>query len=325
MQFLKVHSARQGPADNRHTRIILPDHRLLCLSHKSVNRATSLAMTGKKQPTVLQRGLLETVTALTPCVCISGFTFYNTKRPPQYNPNVQPSQYSASRFSNAPSEVSVVTTGEKAGTAPMINNTNTVPPYMWDNKDPDLDDPLHNPDPVRDAALDRSFTLFSARGWMNASALFILVLGLLILFAGYPIIIYARQSKHVGPGFNLGGINGSGQVPDLPHMPKLIDDETPMDARTRTGADGKSYNLVFSDEFNQDGRTFWPGDDPYWEAVNLHYWPTGDLEWYDPQVRAAAAWEAFRLGSYSLTGHYYQGWEAGDNDGGNAHRQSELA
>lgn len=30
--------------------------------------------------------------------------------------------------------------------------------------------------------------------------------------------------------------------------------------------------LVFSDEFNTDGRTFYPGDDPYWEAVDLHYW-----------------------------------------------------
>jgi len=24
--------------------------------------------------------------------------------------------------------------------------------------------------------------------------------------------------------------------------------------------------LVFSDEFNTDGRSFFPGDDPYWEA-----------------------------------------------------------
>jgi hypothetical protein len=31
-------------------------------------------------------------------------------------------------------------------------------------------------------------------------------------------------------------------------------------------------HLVFSDEFNTDGRTFYPGDDPYWEAVDLHYW-----------------------------------------------------
>jgi len=23
-------------------------------------------------------------------------------------------------------------------------------------------------------------------------------------------------------------------------------------------------------------------DDPFWEAVNLQYWPTADIEWYDP-------------------------------------------
>ncbi|GJE88368.1 glycoside hydrolase family 16 protein [Phanerochaete sordida] len=218
--------------------------------------------------------------------------------PYSHHPNVYANQYSTSRFSNngpapsaAPSathsEISVVTTREKAGTAPMLGAaapTNTVGPYLWDTKDPDLDDALHNPDPVRDAALDRSFTLFSARGWMNASALFLLVAGLLVLFAGYPIILFVRDNKPVGPGFNLGGINRTGQVPDLPHMPTLIDTDTPSEAMTRTGTDGKTYNLVFSDEFNQAGRTFWPGDDPYWEAVNLNYWPTGDLEWYDPQA-----------------------------------------
>lgn len=120
---------------------------------------------------------------------------------------------------------------------------------------------------------------------MNASALFLIVAGLLVLFAGYPIIIYTQNPQKVGPGFNLGGINKTGQVPNLPNMPKLIDPDTPDNVMTRVGTDGMTYNLVFSDEFETDGRTFWPGDDAYWEAVNLHYWPTGDLEWYDPQVR----------------------------------------
>lgn len=26
----------------------------------------------------------------------------------------------------------------------------------------------------------------------------------------------------------------------------------------------------------------YPGDDPYWEAVDLWYWATNDQEWYDP-------------------------------------------
>ena len=36
--------------------------------------------------------------------------------------------------------------------------------------------------------------------------------------------------------------------------------------------DGEELELVFSDEFEQEGRSFYPGDDPYWEAVDLHYW-----------------------------------------------------
>jgi len=147
--------------------------------------------------------------------------------------------------------------------------TSTVPQVLWD-KDPDLDDALHTPDAP--GHRDRSFTLFSGRGWLNAGALFLLVAGLLVLFAGYPVIHYVTHPPGKISGYNLGGINASGQIPDLPGLPSLIDRDTPTSAFTRTGSDGKTYDLVFSDEFNIDGRTFYPGDDPYWEAVDLHYW-----------------------------------------------------
>lgn len=65
-------------------------------------------------------------------------------------------------------------------------------------------------------------------------------------------------------------------------MPQLIDADTPDSAKTRTGFDGQDYELVFSDEFNVDGRTFYPGDDPFWEAMDFWYGSTADLEWYDP-------------------------------------------
>ncbi|KIK69666.1 glycoside hydrolase family 16 protein [Collybiopsis luxurians FD-317 M1] len=203
--------------------------------------------------------------------------------PYSYNPNParDAALYSNSRFSAAPSEHSASSISAGAEKAAVLANTATVPQYLWD-KDPELDDALHNPDPVRDAKLDRSFTVFSARGWLNAGALVLLILALLTLFAGYPIINNFAHPQAAITGFNLGGINGTGQIPDLPSVPSLIDADTPSSARTRTGTDGKSYNLVFSDEFNKEGRTFYPGDDPYWEGVDLHYWPTGDLEWYDP-------------------------------------------
>jgi len=63
----------------------------------------------------------------------------------------------------------------------------------------------------------------------------------------------------------------------------LIDKETPAEVRKKVSwLDGSEMQLVFSDEFNTDGRSFYPGDDPYWEAADLHYWATNNMEWYDP-------------------------------------------
>lgn len=69
----------------------------------------------------------------------------------------------------------------------------------------------------------------------------------------------------------------------------LIDLETPDSVYTIQSFRDPSteLQLVFSDEFNEEGRSFYPGrvylvlrtcdghlvgDDPYWEAVDLHYW-----------------------------------------------------
>ena len=165
------------------------------------------------------------------------------------------------RFSAQPSENALPPEKRHAPT------TTTVPQYIWD-KDPDIDDALHNPDPHGHF----SFTFFSARGWINGSAIFLLIVTLVTLFVGYPLILHFTHLPRPIVGFNLGGINGSGQIPDLPGLPSMIDADTPPSALTRKGSDGNLYDLVFSDEFNVDGRTFYPGDDPYWEAVDLYYW-----------------------------------------------------
>ena len=110
----------------------------------------------------------------------------------------------------------------------------------------------------------------------------------------------AKKQTNQG-GFNLGGINATGQIPDFATHVALIDPDTPKSAHSiQSYVDpNKEMVLVFSDEFNQDGRSFYPGDDPYWEAIDLHYWGTvslnlkmdylsvtpcfqDDLEWYDP-------------------------------------------
>ncbi|KAG5654618.1 hypothetical protein H0H81_011593 [Sphagnurus paluster] len=89
--------------------------------------------------------------------------------------------------------------------------------------------------------------------------------------------MYLRNARDHRNAYNPGGgINSTGQIPSLGNY-GLIDIETPKDAyKRRSRRDGNTWNLVFSDEFNTDGRTFYPGDDPYWEAA------TNNLEWYDP-------------------------------------------
>ncbi|KIJ20369.1 glycoside hydrolase family 16 protein [Paxillus involutus ATCC 200175] len=116
--------------------------------------------------------------------------------------------------------------------------------------------------------------------------LILLLVGLVTLFAGYPIVTYfTRKQISNNGGFNLGGTNASGQVPTMPGNRGLIDIDTPKEAYTKPSWNGgPNMELVFSDEFNVPGRTFWPGDDPYWEAANLHYWETNNLEWYDPEA-----------------------------------------
>ncbi|KAG9047513.1 hypothetical protein FS837_002098 [Tulasnella sp. UAMH 9824] len=144
---------------------------------------------------------------------------------------------------------------------------------------PEPDDHIHNPDPRRDRKNDKGGTIFTSRGIANLGCLFLLAAMLLTLFAGFPIITYFLEHplSTLG-GYNLGGINETGQVPDMAGNWALIDKDTPQDVYTKTAyTDSTEMVLVFSDEFNVEGRTFYPGDDPFWEAVDLHYW-----FWYDP-------------------------------------------
>ncbi|KAF8640087.1 hypothetical protein AX17_001327 [Amanita inopinata Kibby_2008] len=144
------------------------------------------------------------------------------------------------------------------------------------------DDSLHNPDARSEKYSIGNPMLFSTRGLANLGCLAVLCSGLLALFVGYPLATYVYRVSPLTPGFNLGGINASGQVPSLGNF-GLVDLDTPKDAYVKPSyRDGSKMMLVFSDEFNTNGRSFYPGDDPYWEAADLHYWATNNLEWYDP-------------------------------------------
>ncbi|KAI8455769.1 beta-glucan synthesis-associated protein-domain-containing protein [Phakopsora pachyrhizi] len=96
-----------------------------------------------------------------------------------------------------------------------------------------------------------------------------------LLSPGKPDEIFTFKKKTRRQGASRYIIEPEGNftcvTPPIPGFKTLIDPETPASAKSRVGADGLEYELVFSDEFNTDGRTFWPGDDPYC-----------DQEWYDP-------------------------------------------
>ncbi|SAM64999.1 related to KRE6-glucan synthase subunit [Ustilago bromivora] len=144
------------------------------------------------------------------------------------------------------------------------------------------DDYLHS----IDTKWDSSSHSWNLRGFLNVLTLTFLALSLLMLFLGYPVLIKVKNmyDNDTKGAFGLGGTNGSGQVPAL-DIVSLIDADTPQSAmKWASGYDESSYHLVFSDEFEVEGRTFWPGDDPYWEAVDLWYSGTGDFEWYSPEA-----------------------------------------
>jgi beta-glucanase (GH16 family) len=132
----------------------------------------------------------------------------------------------------------------------------------------------------------------------------------------YPITkFYGTTPLGTLGGFGLGGTNATGQVPDIQNRRALIDPDTPQAARSRPALNGGGdMELVFSDEFNTDGRTFYPGDDPFWEAVDLHYWATGNAEWYDPAAvttgggSLAITYSANPENGLNYTGGMIQSW-----------------
>lgn len=138
------------------------------------------------------------------------------------------------------------------------------------------DDYLHIPDKNIDAHSIRP----TWRGCLNFSTLFIIACALLMLFIGYPLIANFTDSYN---NVNDRYIQNA-KSPPIP-MPPLIDPATPKKAYSRQSQyDQSEWDLVFSDEFDTEGRTFWPGEDPYWEAGDFYYLATQDYEWYTPEA-----------------------------------------
>jgi len=95
------------------------------------------------------------------------------------SPNQSPYHFTngdAKRNSAAGSLMGVQAGGSTGATTTML---------LWDEKDPELDDALHRPDPP---GKRRNGFSWSTRGCINMGTVFLLIGALLTLFAGYPII-----------------------------------------------------------------------------------------------------------------------------------------
>ncbi|KAJ5739506.1 hypothetical protein N7533_012290 [Penicillium manginii] len=151
-------------------------------------------------------------------------------------------------------------------------------------EDVEKDDYLHNPDP---ADKEGECDICNRRGVLNVGGLVVLTLGILVLFIGYPVITWVEGILKPTPPCPAGDNNCLDVEPRelLENIRKgLIDPDTPADAMWKKNSDGKDWKLVFSDEFNMPGRTFFDEDDPFFQAVDLWYGVTMDKEWYDPDA-----------------------------------------
>ncbi|ODQ64434.1 beta-glucan synthesis-associated [Nadsonia fulvescens var. elongata DSM 6958] len=150
----------------------------------------------------------------------------------------------------------------------------------------EADDYLHNPDPILDAKFDRKCHRLDRRGFFAVASLALLVVGAIGIFIILPVLTFTgKASPHGQVKPTTYEILSNYQYSTLGALrTNLVDEDTPTEALTREAKDGADWVLVFSDEFNKEGRTFYENDDQFWTAVDIHYAATQDLEWYDPDA-----------------------------------------
>jgi Beta-glucan synthesis-associated protein SKN1/KRE6/Sbg1 len=155
--------------------------------------------------------------------------------------------------------------------ASPINTTVQTPLYhTFSDENPyteDLQKDLADKD--FDTTVRQHITL-SLRGLLNTSAVILVLLGLVGVFVGLPIGLSVTKSNQERQAAAEKANNWNSTVPPTTTIPLIpggvpvIDSDTPASVRTKTSLNGETWKLVFSDEFNKPGRTFYPGDDPFW-------------------------------------------------------------
>ncbi|KAG4430347.1 hypothetical protein IFR05_014166 [Cadophora sp. M221] len=137
---------------------------------------------------------------------------------------------------------------------------------------------------------------FDKRNTCSTCGAIILVLGIIVAFVLVPILTFQTKLLRTGqpdvvdPNGPAWAHINTNKYRLLRNVRRgLIDPDTPDSAKTRKSTfDDSNLQLVFSDEFNQDGRTFYEGDDAFWYAPDFWYGATQDLEWYSPDAVTTA-------------------------------------
>ncbi|TVY82788.1 putative beta-glucan synthesis-associated protein [Lachnellula suecica] len=166
--------------------------------------------------------------------------------------------------------------------------------FILYNNELEADDKFHMPADDDDITYKAKMSdYFDRRTIVSTIGGIFLVIGLLCVFILLPILTFTTnitapggQGKYVinkGPAWAHVNDNSYALLKNV--RTGLIDSDTPASAMTRKSTfDSSTLNLVFSDEFNDENRTFYPGDDPYWTGANFWYGATQDFEWYDPDA-----------------------------------------
>lgn len=159
-------------------------------------------------------------------------------------------------------------------------------PLHIDEKE--ADDYLHNPDPVVDAEYDKNRFIYDLKNMDKRSlggliGLIVLFIAGLCVFVVLPALTFSNVTHH--SSIQSYEILTDYTYPLLSAIrTSLVDPDTPSSAFNHTAQNGDVWTLVFSDEFNAEGRTFYEGDDQFFTAPDLHYDATKDLEWYSPDA-----------------------------------------
>ncbi|EDZ72010.1 YGR143Wp-like protein, partial [Saccharomyces cerevisiae AWRI1631] len=154
-------------------------------------------------------------------------------------------------------------------------------PLTLDEKEDD--DYIHNPNVEEEARLDRrrfvdDFKHMDRRSFLGLLGILFLFMAGIFIFIVLPAItfsgvVYHHEHVHAANSAGSSSSNTTSkslteyQYPQLAAIrTTLVDPDTPDSAKTRVAKDGSKWQLVFSDEFNAEGRTFYDGDDQFWTA-----------------------------------------------------------